>query len=268
MREDIEASQPPPERGVGPVEVDPAVIEAERLLKHTPLLISAEDLHQQQQQQQQHQQTHLGRGKKWQPEEDEQLSRAWLKVSQENPSANAEQRAQDTFWTRVADEFLRASPASRRPPRSIQQRWAKLHQSISQFGESYEEQEARLGPAATADELMVEALKQYKLRTDHNFAHYSCWAILRHRQEWSDHLARPRMEKDGLMALNDKRLRLIADLLQAITTKNQLLAEFNRLEKETNQIKIMSQFNSSESQLWFKLKQQEILNEFNLNILS
>jgi len=68
--------------------------------------------------------------------------------------------------------------------------------------------------------------------------------------------------------LNDQRLALIADLVQAIKRKNDLLEDFNRLERETNHIKIMSQFNSDESELWFKLKQQEILNEFNLNILS
>jgi hypothetical protein len=131
--------------------VDPAVIEAERLdsfintlinnsttttnnnnnnnnnnnttkTENTPILISNEELAQQQQQQQQH----LGRGKKWQPEEDEQLSRAWLKVSEENPagsSTSTDQRSvHDTFWNRVSDEFLRSSPGSRRPPRSIQQR--------------------------------------------------------------------------------------------------------------------------------------------------
>jgi hypothetical protein len=69
-------------------------------------------------------------------------------------------------------------------------------------------------------------------------------------------------------ALNEKRLNLIAELVASVKRKNELLAELNQLERETNQIKIMSQFSSHESELWFKLKQQEILNQFNLNILS
>ncbi|KAA1129194.1 hypothetical protein PGTUg99_007177 [Puccinia graminis f. sp. tritici] len=404
------------------VELDPAVIEAERLdsfintlinnstttttatttnnnnnnnnnnnktnkTENTPILISNEELAQQQQQQQQQ---HLGRGKKWQPEEDEQLSRAWLKVSEENPagsSTSTDQRSvHDTFWNRVSDEFLRSSPGSRRPPRSIQQRWAKLHQSISQFGECYEEQESRLRSAgmeteeagaegSMAERVLIEAMKQYKQRTEQNFIHYTCWTILRDRKQWTEHLAKPRMmplkrkltatddlqateNEPGtllhpslvahpfpatastaaththeavdiptrpalpllppsktlkltpssssthqpqpqpalpppqqapqhppppspssspssssppppeLMALNEKRLTLIQDLVDSIKEKNRLLSQFNQLERETNQIKIMAQFNSDESQLWFKLKQQEILNEFNLNILS
>ncbi|KNZ52725.1 hypothetical protein VP01_346g9 [Puccinia sorghi] len=269
---------------------------------------------------------------KWQPEEDEQLSRAWLKASEENPAAMssgpADQRTtvNDTFWNRVSDEFLRSSPGSRRPPRSIQQRWAKLHQSISQFGECYAEQEARLPEGTETERVMVEAMKQYKQRTEQSFVHYSCWTILRHSREWADHLNKPRMllplkrklDHDHPCSLNptqhhdldpephpssssssstttdklppktpklsshqhlqlpvapshiqnEKRLALIADLVQAIKRKNDLLEDFNRLERETNHIKIMSQFNSNESELWFKLKQQEILNEFNLNILS
>jgi hypothetical protein len=268
-------------------------------------------------------------------------------------------------------------------------RWAKLHQSISQFGECYEEQESRLrgvapeneeagGEGSMAERVLVEAMKQYKQRTEQNFIHYTCWTILRDRKQWTEHLAKPRMmplkrklpatddlqsenetgtllhpslvahpfpsttstaathphesvdiptrpalhlvppsktlkltpssssthqpqpllpapapappqplpqQQDpqdpasasssssespptDLMALNEKRLNLIQDLVDSIKEKNRLLTQFNQLERETNQIKIMAQFNSNESQLWFKLKQQEILNEFNLNILS
>lgn len=320
---------------------------------------------------------HAGRGKKWQPEEDELLAQAWLRVS-EDPSIVG-----DTFWNRVSDEFLRLSPGSRRPPRSIQQRWAKLHQSISQFGECYEEQESRLPTGTSTESITVEALKLYKSKTDSNFGHYSCWTLLRHTNQWTDHLSKPRMlplkrklnelndddsptsgpvagpsidvhprtgETDpGLgngsskstynptldppepphhhlhhasllpassssqplvtsihhpfnpnlimrpsptstanakpsmvqpqpsspsslakrrLELSEKRIKLIEELTNSIKRKNEILEEFNKLERETNQIKIMSQFKSSESEIWFKLKQQEILNEFNLKILN
>lgn len=75
-------------------------------------------------------------------------------------------------------------------------------------------------------------------------------------------LAKRRLE------LSEKRIKLIEELTNSIKRKNEILEEFNKLERETNQIKIMSQFKSSESEIWFKLKQQEILNEFNLKILN
>ncbi|KAI9607951.1 hypothetical protein H4Q26_005401 [Puccinia striiformis f. sp. tritici PST-130] len=263
--------------------LDPAVIEAERIENLTAYTYTAT--------------AHPNLKRRITSEIDEQQ---WGR-SRQREEAGADN---DTFWNRVAEQFLKSAPQSRRPPRSIQQRWAKLHQSITQFGECYDEEQARLStqphhttPSMT-EKIMVEALKQYKIRTDSNFSHYSCWTILKNRKEWLDHLNKPRLtstsssskrktqpEEDDqplestssksvkLSTDNNnpdsKRLKLIQDLIDSINEKNKLLKQFIDLENQANQIKIMEKFpDDHHSLVWFKIKQQEILNEFNLNILS
>ncbi|KNE89101.1 hypothetical protein PSTG_17440, partial [Puccinia striiformis f. sp. tritici PST-78] len=188
---------------------------------------------------------------------------------------------------------------SQRPPRSIQQRWAKLHQSMTQFKECYKEEQARLDqqstPSAT-EKVVVEALKQYKIKTNFNFSHHLCWTILRNRREWLDHLNKTRLtttssgpksqpeddnhplESSSSKSVNLstdnnedlKRLELIQELIDSINEKNELSKQFVELANQTNQIKIMEKFlpDDHHSLVWFEIQHQEILNEFNLHILS
>ena len=74
----------------------------------------------------------MGRGKAWAVDEDKQLCRSWMNISQD--PINSNQQKSDTFWNRIWKHFQNNYPFKpeepeyfRREVKGLQNRWSSIN---------------------------------------------------------------------------------------------------------------------------------------------
>jgi hypothetical protein len=117
------------------------------------------------------------KGKNFVAEEECQLCRSMLHISQDSSVGNGQKNG--AFWERIADHFNNVSTAGSRAARSLESKWGAIKHNVSKFTEIHS-QDLRCSGASTSD-ILQEALELYKVKhpKGHSFSYLHCWYLLR-----------------------------------------------------------------------------------------
>lgn len=135
------------------------------------------------------------KGKNFVPDEEIQLCKSFLLVSQESFTRDGQRST--TFWGRVGEHYNSNRPASRaeRPARSLETRWGIIKHDTVKFVGCYEEvlmstanNESGSSSSFSLEEKLQKALELYKLKhpKGQSFLFIHCWLILRDVPRWAE----------------------------------------------------------------------------------
>jgi hypothetical protein len=122
------------------------------------------------------------RGKNFTADEDADLCRAWLAVSQD-ATAGTDQRA-ETFWGRVMEEFVAMSSGETRTIQSLQTRWSSLQANVSKFCGYLAAVKNEEHSGWSPENILKEALHRYADFRKSAFDSMACYEILKDAPKW------------------------------------------------------------------------------------
>jgi hypothetical protein len=124
--------------------------------------------------------------KNFQPEEERQLTRSVLAISQDPITGN--QQKSGAFWNRIHEHYEEHRPLDRRPARSLESKWGLIKPLVTKFV-SYYAQVVRLNPtgASSADLLtMAHELFRTKSQNNTDFPYEHIWHLVKNYPRWAD----------------------------------------------------------------------------------
>ena len=126
------------------------------------------------------------KGKNFSSEEDRQLYRSFLHVSQD-PIAGNGQRA-GAFWDRIARHYQKHKPHGRedRPARSLETKWGAIKHDVAKFV-AVHSQVLNLKESGTSlEDVLQRALELYRVKhpKQQGFLYIHCWTILKDIPRW------------------------------------------------------------------------------------
>lgn len=126
------------------------------------------------------------KGRNFVREEEEQLCRSVLHVSQDRITGN-QQRA-GVFWERIHEHYNLHKPFGERPSRSLETKWGHIKHDVSKFIGIYS-QVVKLNKSGTsAADTLRKAHDLYKSKhvKGCNFYFEHCWNLLKEHPKWAD----------------------------------------------------------------------------------
>ena len=128
------------------------------------------------------------KGKNFSSEEERQLCRSFLHVSQD-PIAGNRQRA-GAFWDRIARHYQEHKPQGRedRSTRSLETKWGAIKHDVAKFV-AVHSQVLNLKESGTSlEDVLQRALELYRVKhpKQHGFLYMHCWTILKDIPRWFD----------------------------------------------------------------------------------
>ncbi|KAK1943005.1 hypothetical protein P3T76_005642 [Phytophthora citrophthora] len=117
----------------------------------------------------------MGRGKSWQVEDNEVLTRAWLSANE----GRLVNRDMGPMWQKIHKLFNEASPASQRSFKALERHWTVLFREIGEFSGIHTRLSAAANHAQSEEEKIQAALTAYKAAAGFAFQHLQCWKLLR-----------------------------------------------------------------------------------------
>ena len=135
----------------------------------------------------------MGKGKSWSMEEEKQLVRSVLNISQD-PEVGMQQRS-DQYWGRILKHFrenLCISPENPdyclREVKGLQHKWSEINHDTNKFCGCNNQVESLPPSGATEDDMVDHALKLYSEIHEKNqkFKYLHCWRILRKYPKWKN----------------------------------------------------------------------------------
>ena len=126
------------------------------------------------------------KGRNFSSEEERQLCRSFLHVSQD-PIAGNGQRA-GAFWDRIARHYQDHKPQGRedRPARSLETKWGVIKHDVSKFV-AVHSQVLNLKESGTSlEDVLQRALELYRVKhpKQQGFLYIHCWTILKDIPRW------------------------------------------------------------------------------------
>lgn len=130
------------------------------------------------------------KGKNFVAEEEEQLCRSFLHVSQD-PTARNGQRL-TAFWERVREHYNNNRPVGggERPARSLETKWGVIKHDVAKFIGNYKVAVALCQSGTSSHDVLQKALELYKSKHPKNqsFVFIHCWFLLKDIPHWADPL--------------------------------------------------------------------------------
>ena len=128
------------------------------------------------------------KGKNFSSEEERQLCRSFLHVSQD-PIAGNGQRA-GAFWDRIARHYQEHKPHGKedRPARSLETKWGAIKHDVAKFV-AVHSQVLNLKESGTSlEDVLQRALELYRVKhpKQQGFLYIHCWTILKDIPRWFD----------------------------------------------------------------------------------
>ena len=128
------------------------------------------------------------KGKNFSSEEERQLCRSFLHVSQD-PIAGNGQRA-GAFWDRITRHYPEHKPHGRedRPARSLETKWGAIKHDVAKFV-AVHSQVLNLKESGTSlEDVLQRALELYRVKhpKQQGFLYLHCWTILKDIPRWFD----------------------------------------------------------------------------------
>lgn len=130
------------------------------------------------------------KGKNFVAEEEEQLCRSFLHVSQD-PTARNGQRL-TAFWERVREHYNNNRPVGggERPARSLETKWGVIKHDVAKFIGNYKVAVALCQSGTSSHDVLQKALELYKSKHPKNqsFVFIHCWFLLKDIPHWAEPL--------------------------------------------------------------------------------
>ena len=125
------------------------------------------------------------KGKVYLREEEEQLCRSVLHVSQDRIVGN-QQRA-GVFWERVSEHYDDNRPAGLRPQRSLETKWGNVKHDVSKWiGVHNQVMKLARSGSSVADNLKrAHDLYRQKDAKGSDFVYEHCWLLVRDNPRWA-----------------------------------------------------------------------------------
>jgi hypothetical protein len=122
-----------------------------------------------------------GRGRAWTPEEDLNLSKAWVRISEDARTGTGQK--QDQFWKRI-----HAASKSTRSVRAVTCRWSSIRHDVSKFRGLFEAA-VKLDESGKNDEdrfndCLAIFPKQPWNASGQEFQYVECWRYLKEKPKW------------------------------------------------------------------------------------
>ncbi|OAV94982.1 hypothetical protein PTTG_06959, partial [Puccinia triticina 1-1 BBBD Race 1] len=115
-------------------------------------------------------------GRNFTPEEDKQLAKSWVRVS-EDPIRSNNQKASD-FWARVLKDFTRFSPGPRRDTTGLTSRWKLLQKAVLKFCALHDRIEKNPASGSSPEDWITHARQQYYDQENKHFVFDWPWHLL------------------------------------------------------------------------------------------
>jgi hypothetical protein len=126
------------------------------------------------------------KGRNFTPEEERQLCRSFLHVSQDPCVGNGQRK--DAFWERITVHFNEHVTSGSRPARSLESKFHVIRHDVSKFGGCYAQVERLNMSGTNAEDTLEKALELYKIKAAKNsdFLFLHCWWLLKDAPKWAD----------------------------------------------------------------------------------
>lgn len=127
------------------------------------------------------------RGKNWRNDEDIALCTAFSKISNYYAIVGA---SREVLWNGIWKEFVTMCPDHHnRESSKISRRWNNIIQpAIAKFSGVFGRVMREMGSDESSADLLANALTQFKLENDREFAFMHCWDVLRHEDQFNPDL--------------------------------------------------------------------------------
>ncbi|KAA1070952.1 hypothetical protein PGT21_050003 [Puccinia graminis f. sp. tritici] len=124
------------------------------------------------------------RGANWLPNEDEQLAKSWVKISEDSIQANGQKR--EEFWNRTAEDFNNFTPGEKRDGIALKYRWTPLQKATLKFSGIYQKITKNQQSGSVIADLLPKAKKTYYEEVGKQFQYELAWMILRNSPKWRE----------------------------------------------------------------------------------
>ncbi|KAH9541006.1 hypothetical protein CY35_14G036600, partial [Sphagnum magellanicum] len=128
------------------------------------------------------------KGKNFCAEEERQLCRSFLAVSQDPIPGNG--RRTPAFWDRIHEHYTKNKPenAGERPARSLESKWGIIKHEVEKFDGCYGAVLALNEAGTSVEDVLRRALELYKLKHPKglSFSFIHCWLLLKDIPKWAE----------------------------------------------------------------------------------
>lgn len=125
------------------------------------------------------------RGANFSTDEDLQLCKSWLAISQDPLIANNQSGA--SFWKRVHDDFAQHSPHVPRTVASLEGRWGPMNRSIAKYCGCVEQVKGYKQSGKNVKSLQADSHALYLKLEKHEFKFVQCYNILSSAPKWTEY---------------------------------------------------------------------------------
>lgn len=137
------------------------------------------------------------KGKNFVPDEEIQLCRSFLSVSQNLVPENGQKN--QAFWERVQNHYNQNRPGgvAERPARSLESKWGVIKHDVGMFLGHYEDAVKTCKSGATLEDILQKALELYKTKHPKNsaFVYIHCWLFSKDLPRWEPDSREDQMQK-------------------------------------------------------------------------
>jgi hypothetical protein len=126
------------------------------------------------------------KGKNFQAEEEVQLTKSVLAISQDPIIGN--QQKNSAFWNRIFEHFRKHKPRTDRTARSLDSKWGQIKHDVGEFIGCHK-QVTKNKPTGTSTEDIIRLAKemyQVKSAKGSEFTFFHCWVLVKDFPRWAD----------------------------------------------------------------------------------
>lgn len=122
------------------------------------------------------------RGANWLPQDDEQLAKSWIKVSEDAIRSNGQKK--DEFWRRVAEDYNEYSTGVERESSSVMHRWSHIQKATLKFSGIYHKLKNNWPSGSVLTDLIPDTKKAYQEQEGRQFIYEQAWLVVRDSPKW------------------------------------------------------------------------------------
>jgi hypothetical protein len=132
--------------------------------------------------------TKARKGRNFSPDEERQLCRSCLHISQDPITGNGQRSS--AFWERILKHYNDHRPAGcdARPSRSLETKWGLIKHDVAKFCGVYKQVLALNESGMSAEDVLERSLELYKVKHPKqlSFVFLHCWLLLKDVPRWWD----------------------------------------------------------------------------------
>jgi hypothetical protein len=128
----------------------------------------------------------VGKGRNFFDEEERQLTRSVLAISQDPICGN--QQKSNAFWDRIFVHYDERRPGGYRPPRSLESKWGLIKHDIAKFIGVLKQVASLKRSGTSKEDLLIMAKELYRTKSPKNvvFQFEHCWLLVKDYPRWAE----------------------------------------------------------------------------------